>query len=125
MYTCPVCGYDSLRFPPDDYTICPSCGTKFSYSDITKTHSELRSEWLAQGANWQSTVIPAPVGWNAAQQLGNLNSTKLLTKATLSTQGRVHWVGHILHPPQAQLSSVRIECFGSISDLVDFQAMHI
>ena len=42
MYTCPVCGYAALKYPPEDFTICPSCGSR---------------------------VIERPAGWDGLSQL--------------------------------------------------------
>ena len=101
MYMCPVCGYNRLRFPPEDYTICPSCGTKFGYSDTTKSHSALRYDWLAHGARWQSGATSPPPGWNPYEQLANLEP-RLETEDTLSTVGHVRWVGHVVDIVRAQ-----------------------
>lgn len=59
-YTCPVCEFDRLRKPPEDYLICPSCGTQFGYSDANRTHEELRQLWIAHGKRWYSSRIPNP-----------------------------------------------------------------
>ncbi len=48
-YTCPVCGYACLPSPATDYTICPSCGTEFGYTDFTAGHAQLRAAWIAAG----------------------------------------------------------------------------
>ncbi len=68
-YTCPVCGYAKLKYPPQDYTICPSCGTEFGYKDFATTHEELRDRWIASGAHWHSQRIPPPADWNPFEQL--------------------------------------------------------
>jgi len=70
MHTCPVCGYNQLRYPPEDFTICPSCGTEFGYHDSRRTHWELRVQWVNEGALWHSRVInpPSPL-WNGLKQL--------------------------------------------------------
>lgn len=68
-YTCPVCCYPDLRNPPIDFTICPSCGTEFSYDDATESHDELRSKWVESGARWYSSVIARPLGWDPMFQL--------------------------------------------------------
>jgi hypothetical protein len=67
-YPCPVCGYrmDDL---PQDYNICPSCGTEFGYHDAGRTYEELRQAWLKLGADWWSTVDEKPRGWNPYIQL--------------------------------------------------------
>jgi len=69
MYTCPVCGYAALKHPPEDFTICPSCGTEFGYHDSNKTNAELRAEWAKRGFPWSSRVIERPAGWNGLSQL--------------------------------------------------------
>jgi hypothetical protein len=80
MYTCPVCGYDRLRRPPEDYLICPSCGTEFGYSDATASYRELRQRWLYSGARWYSQVTPEPPKWNAYQQLRRAGSLDIERK---------------------------------------------
>jgi hypothetical protein len=74
--TCPVCGFDRLPGPPEDYLICPSCGTEFGYDDFAESHEErqerwveLRHRWLNQGARWFSRATPPPVDWNPYSQL--------------------------------------------------------
>jgi len=67
-YLCPVCGY-SLDKPPADFTICPSCGVEFGYSDSGATYRELRLDWIQFGAAWSSRVIRKPIYWNAWSQL--------------------------------------------------------
>lgn len=57
MYQCPVCQYPKLKELPDNnYGICPQCGTEFGYDDDGKTHEELRSEWIAGGSKWWSSI---------------------------------------------------------------------
>ena len=58
-YTCPVCLYE-MQEPAKDYTICSCCGTEFGYSDVTKTHMQLRAEWIAGGRKWFSNFTPDP-----------------------------------------------------------------
>ena len=55
MYTCPVCAYAALIYPPEDFTICPSCGTDFGYHDSNKTNAELRA---GVGEAWPSLEQP-------------------------------------------------------------------
>ena len=66
--TCPVCGY-GLNRPPEDFVICPSCGTEFGYDDSGTSHEELRQRWIATGPAWWSTVDQQPANWNPYQQL--------------------------------------------------------
>ncbi len=69
---CPVCGFDALRYPAKADMICPCCGTQFGYDDFAKTHAELREEWLADGAVWQSRRTPPPAGWSPDKQLARI-----------------------------------------------------
>ncbi len=68
-YVCPVCGYAKLKYPPTDYTICPCCGTEFGYKDFAMTHEELRNQWIASGAHWDSQRISPPTDWDPFEQL--------------------------------------------------------
>jgi predicted RNA-binding Zn-ribbon protein involved in translation (DUF1610 family) len=70
-YTCPVCGYDGLEYPPSDFTICPSCGVEFGYETAGRSLFELRQEWVSTGANWASRVDAKPKAWNPWLQLNN------------------------------------------------------
>jgi hypothetical protein len=63
---CPVCGFGE---PFSDWEICPSCGTEFGYDDCTVSHEQLRKRWMEAGANWWSSAIQSPVGWNPIAQL--------------------------------------------------------
>jgi hypothetical protein len=70
MYLCPVCGYGQMSDPPENYNICPSCGTEFGYDDLSKNHRQLRNYWLARGANWFSGATPPPdFDWNGFVQV--------------------------------------------------------
>lgn len=73
MHTCPVCGYAQLEFPPEDFTICPSCGTEFGYQDTTRSHADLRRDWIANGLQWYSRVENPPIHWNPFEQLIKAN----------------------------------------------------
>jgi hypothetical protein len=68
-YTCPVCGFGGMLYPPNDYNICSCCGTEFGLDDVEITHRELRREWLRNGAPWFSDELPPPFGWNPFVQL--------------------------------------------------------
>lgn len=69
---CPVCGYNDLRHPPDDYTICPCCGTEFGYDDFDTPHEELRQRWINNGMRWWFEYDSPPENWNPAEQLERL-----------------------------------------------------
>jgi len=66
-YKCPVCFYPQMLDPPEDYNICPCCGTEFGNDDAEASHSELRRRWVSDGARW-FFEIPPP-GWNPFVQL--------------------------------------------------------
>jgi hypothetical protein len=51
-YTCPVCMFPRLPYPPRDYHICPCCGTEFGNDDADFSYEQLREMWIAGGANW-------------------------------------------------------------------------
>ena len=68
-HECPVCAYRNMPDAPQDYEICPCCGTEFGMDDVERTHEELRKEWMAKGARWFSDESQAPRGWNAMDQL--------------------------------------------------------
>src|SRR5437588_759385 len=74
-YTCPVCGWGGLYEPSHDqfgggsFEICPSCGVEFGYQDSTRSHRELRAEWIAKGAGWHAGDEPPPGGWDPVEQL--------------------------------------------------------
>lgn len=75
MYTCPVCGYNELRYPPRDFTICPSCYTEFGYEDSNRSHRELTREWIRNGMRWAAAdVMPPPLDWERRryEQLRNV-----------------------------------------------------
>jgi hypothetical protein len=71
-YTCPVCGYDGLPLPPEDWSICPCCSCEFGYSDNSWTHEELREEWVANGMQWHHLDVPKPENWLPTEQLKNV-----------------------------------------------------
>ena len=58
LYTCPVCDFDKLPEPPENYDICPQCGTEFENDDFYYTHAELRQQWIDGGRKWWSDVRP-------------------------------------------------------------------
>lgn len=70
MYTCPVCGYEKLEHPPQDFNICPCCYTEFGYEDHIVSPVELRKEWIRNGMRWEgANVMSVPLGWNPVEQL--------------------------------------------------------
>jgi hypothetical protein len=75
MYTCPVCGFDKLPAHPENFTICPCCYTEFGYDDATRSHAELRREWIYNGLKWEgANVAPPPPDWNPYEQLRRIGA---------------------------------------------------
>ena len=68
-YRCPVCFFDEMSDPPQDYNICPCCGTEFGNDDVEYTYAELRQQWADSGAQWFFGQPPA--NWNAWAQLAS------------------------------------------------------
>lgn len=66
-YQCPVCFYDGLPYPPNDYHICLCCGTEFGNDDEDFSHAQLREMWIASGAGWFFRI--PPINWNPWAQL--------------------------------------------------------
>jgi hypothetical protein len=72
MYICPVCGYEKLEDPPQDFNICCCCGTEFGFDDFETPYEVLRSLWLERGHPWFSPTEGPPALWNPFSQLNNL-----------------------------------------------------
>ena len=68
-YICPVCGYDELTQPPENFSICECCGTEFGNDDFDRSHAELRREWISNDMPWFSRSVPAPKNWSSLRQL--------------------------------------------------------
>ncbi len=68
-YSCQVCGYPELQYPPRDsdgiasLEICPSCGYQPGYDDdcLGRSTDEARAIWIDSGRKWWSTR-PRPEG---------------------------------------------------------------
>jgi len=91
--SCPVCGYQGLRRPPRNFSICPSCGTEFEYDDfgmsreeVDQRRIELRNRWIESGPIWHSKVVPAPPAWNPVAQLLSAGFSLRLRDSGLITQ---------------------------------------
>ncbi len=75
-YFCPVCAYPALEVPPQEFSICPCCGTEFDVDDfafspkgVDLIRRELRWRWLANGAPWFDSGTPQPPGWDGYKQV--------------------------------------------------------
>ena len=58
MYTCPICDYDRMPYPPNNYNICPRCGVEFGNDDENTPAETLRVLW--QAASLEDREVP----WN-------------------------------------------------------------
>jgi hypothetical protein len=74
-YPCPVCGF-MLKYPADDFNICPSCGVEFGADTVEYTIEELRQAWISRGMQWTSSVIPQAEHYNPVEQLQSLEARK-------------------------------------------------
>lgn len=83
-FVCPVCFFADLPYPPEDYNICPCCGTEFENDDVEHTYDELRLNWIARGAQWFYGE-PHP-NWSAWGQLA-ARSYGVTTKAEPASVG--------------------------------------
>jgi hypothetical protein len=70
-FHCPVCFYNQMPYPPEDYHICPCCGTEFGNDDVEFGYDNLRINWIAAGAPW--FFGDPPRNWNAWAQLADAN----------------------------------------------------
>ena len=68
-YICPVCAYSDLPEPPQNFSICPCCGTEFGYDDAKTPHAALRKRWIGEGAQWVSRARAHSPEWNPWLQL--------------------------------------------------------
>lgn len=60
-----------MPYPPENYNICPCCGTEFGNDDIEYSYEELRYQWIVSGAQW--FFGPPPNGWSAWAQLARVS----------------------------------------------------
>jgi hypothetical protein len=75
-YLCPVCFYSGFNEPPEEFDICPCCGTEYGIDDFALSpedtsllHRQLRWQWVDNGAHWFDPGTPQPDGWNGIDQI--------------------------------------------------------
>jgi hypothetical protein len=90
-FICPVCAYPDLQEPPENFSICPSCGTEFGLDDANTTHDELRKQWILSGMHWFNERVPIPIDWNPDRQLfeGGYHISVSNSIATISAGTRI------------------------------------
>lgn len=71
FYLCPVCGY-YMQDVPANHNICCCCGTEFGLHDASRTHKQLRQNWIKTGMKWWSTTDAVPPNWNPKEQLARV-----------------------------------------------------
>jgi hypothetical protein len=81
-YTCPVCAFGNLPYPPKDYHICPCCSTEFGNDDAEFTYAQLREMWIAGMARW--FFGNRPQYWNPWMQLIQGGHTEAVPKFALA-----------------------------------------
>lgn len=81
-YLCPVCGYNKMARPPEDFYICPCCGTEFENDDFETSHAELRRRWEDRGMQWFSRHTPPPPFWSPKIQLETFRQLENAPKQT-------------------------------------------
>lgn len=77
-YQCPVCFYNQMLDPPEDFNICPCCGTEFGNDDFELNHAELRERWEAGGLLWFSKFTPQPFNWDPIAQITGLGQIRTI-----------------------------------------------
>ncbi len=97
MFTCPVCFYLEMPDPPQDYHICPCCGTEFGNDDQDLTYTQLRNQWVNAGTPW--FFGQPPHGWDPQAQLKQ-GSSVVGAGISLSTV-RVEFGGGAVRPDSA------------------------
>jgi len=68
-YTCPVCAFTAMPYPPAPYNICPCCGTEFGVDDRLQLPPQLRQAWIKAKMPWFDDITSPPIGWSPAWQL--------------------------------------------------------
>jgi hypothetical protein len=105
-YTCPVCMFPRLPYPPRDYHICPCCGTEFGNDDADFSCEQLREMWIAGGANW--FFGKAPEGWNPWMQLLRAGFSTLVPQIVIDIRLQSNAIvgpGSIINPGQFIVSA--------------------
>src|ERR1051325_6379002 len=68
-YKCPVCGFDRMTKPAQNYHICPSCGTEFEADDFLTPRPALRAQWIDKGMPGSGRSTVKPRDWSPYHQL--------------------------------------------------------
>jgi hypothetical protein len=105
-YLCPVCSYRGLEYPPQDFTICPCCGTEFGLDDFAESpqgieaaRRELRRAWLDAGGPWFDPETPRPIGWNPYEQIWASAGTPAVTISGATVSECRSTIGSVLDSP--------------------------
>jgi len=61
-----------MNYAARDNNICVCCGTEFGYDDHNLSFSDLRLEWIENGAGWwDDSLENRPPNWRASTQVIN------------------------------------------------------
>jgi hypothetical protein len=96
-FRCPVCLFPDMPYPPEDYHICPCCGTEFGNDDALYSHEQLRGAWADADAPW-FFGDPPPL-WNPWKQLedaGQFDEIPWLSKVKVQSSVFNIAVQHLL-----------------------------
>jgi len=99
-HKCPVCMFDKMPYPPNDYHICPCCGTEFGNDDAHFNHKELRNQWINSGAKW--FFENPPENWNPWIQLSRGGHPDAVPFRVQSASGPVAAYGEFSFVPMRQ-----------------------
>jgi hypothetical protein len=78
-----------LKYPAEDFNICPSCGVEFGADTVDHTILELREAWFNRGMQWTSNVLPQPSNYSPAEQLSDLQERIYRKVAASSPEGEL------------------------------------
>lgn len=83
-----MCGF-ALKYPPEDFNICPSCGVEFGADTVEYTIEELKQAWISRGMRWTSPVLPEPANYNPVEQLSRLEAGNAHKVAASNPEGEL------------------------------------
>jgi hypothetical protein len=58
-----------MPYAPVPFNVCPCCGTEYGVDDHSRSHPQLRHDWVVAGTPWFSDVRKPRKEWSGARQL--------------------------------------------------------